>query len=165
MLVDRLWHTITAMSSYGDHPKNERTLVIIKPDGIQRGLINEIIKRYEQIGLKLVGMKMMIPTPELIEKHYTLDPEWRIKTGLKAIKGYESKGKKVGYLDGDTDFLRKVTPVYKTFPGWQQDISKIRKFLDLPQKAQAYIKYIEKYLGVPVKYVSVGARREETIIR
>jgi nucleoside-diphosphate kinase len=74
------------------HPKLERTLVIIKPDGIQRGLIAEIIKRYEQIGLKLVAIKMMVPTAELIEKHYTLDPEWRVKTGLKTIKGYEDKG-------------------------------------------------------------------------
>lgn len=75
-----------------NHPKYERTLVIIKPDGIQRGLISEIIKRYERIGLKLVGIKMMVPTAELIEKHYTLDPEWRMKTGLKTIKGYTDKG-------------------------------------------------------------------------
>lgn len=74
------------------HPKKERTLVIIKPDGIQRSLIGELIHRYERIGLKLVGIKMMVPTPELIEKHYTLDPEWRLKTGEKTIKGYLDKG-------------------------------------------------------------------------
>jgi nucleoside-diphosphate kinase len=74
------------------HQKQERTLVIIKPDGIQRGLISEIIKRYEQIGLKLVAIKMMVPTEELIKKHYTLDPEWMTKTGLKTIKGYRDKG-------------------------------------------------------------------------
>ena len=74
------------------HFKEERTLVIIKPDGIQRTLIGEIIKRYERIGLKMVGIKMMVPTAELIEKHYTLDPEWRVKTGLKTIKGYTDKG-------------------------------------------------------------------------
>lgn len=75
-----------------NHPKQERTLVIIKPDGIQRGLIGEVIKRYEQIGLKLVGIKMTVPTADLVEKHYTLDPEWRVKTGLKSIKGYKDKG-------------------------------------------------------------------------
>jgi nucleoside-diphosphate kinase len=74
------------------HFKSERTLVIIKPDGIQRTLIGEIIQRYERIGLKMVGLKMMIPTAELIEKHYTIDPEWRMKTGLKTIKGYTDKG-------------------------------------------------------------------------
>lgn len=74
------------------HPKKERTLVIIKPDGIQRTLIGEIIKRYERIGLKLVGMKMVVPTEDHIEKHYTLEPEWRRITGEKTIASYIKKG-------------------------------------------------------------------------
>ncbi|MEK7463846.1 MAG: nucleoside-diphosphate kinase [Patescibacteria group bacterium] len=74
------------------HPKHERTLIIVKPDGIQRSLIGEIISRYENVGLKLMAMKMMVPTAELIEKHYTLDPDWRRVTGEKTIKGYKDKG-------------------------------------------------------------------------
>jgi len=72
--------------------KNERTLVVIKPDGVQRSLIGEVIKRYERRGLKLVGVKMMVPTSEHIEKHYTVDPEWRRVTGEKTIKSYKDKG-------------------------------------------------------------------------
>jgi len=75
------------------HPKQERSLVVIKPDGIQRSLIGEIVKRYEQSGLKLVGIKMLVPTPEFIEAHYTLDPEWRVKTGVKTIESYKKNGK------------------------------------------------------------------------
>lgn len=75
------------------HPKSERTLVVVKPDGIQRSLIGEIIKRYERSGLKLVGIKMLVPTPEFVEAHYTLDPEWRVKTGLKTIESYKKNGK------------------------------------------------------------------------
>lgn len=74
------------------HYKEERTLVVIKPDGIQRSLIGEIIKRYERLGLKLVATKMLVTTPEFIEKHYTLDPAWRKVTGEKTIKGYKDKG-------------------------------------------------------------------------
>lgn len=74
------------------HPKTERTLVLIKPDGLQRALVGEIIGRYERAGLKLVGLKMLVPTEMHIEKHYTLDPAWRKVTGEKTIKGYESKG-------------------------------------------------------------------------
>ena len=77
-----------------NHPKNERTLVVIKPDGLQRSLIGEIIKRYEQSGLKLVGVKMLVPTEELVDKHYLLDPEWPMKTGMKTIESYRSKGQK-----------------------------------------------------------------------
>ncbi len=74
------------------HPKEERTLVVLKPDAIQRSLIGEIIQRYERTGLKLIGMKMMTVTEEFVEKHYTLDPEWRRITGEKTIKGYVDKG-------------------------------------------------------------------------
>lgn len=76
------------------HIKTERTLVIIKPDGVQRSLIGEIIKRYERAGLKLVAIKMGLPTEKQIEEHYTLDPNWRRVTGEKTIKGYKDKGMK-----------------------------------------------------------------------
>ena len=56
--------------------------------------MGEIIKRYERIGLKLIGLKMMVPSAEMIEKHYTLDPEWVRITGEKTIKGYKDKGMK-----------------------------------------------------------------------
>jgi len=72
--------------------KNEKTLVIIKPDGVQRSLIGEVIQRFERVGLKLVATKMILPSPEMIEKHYTLDPEWRRITGEKTIKSYKDKG-------------------------------------------------------------------------
>jgi len=72
----------------------EKTLVIIKPDGVQRGLVGEIIKRFENVGLKMVANKMMVVDEEHVEKHYTLDPEWRKVTGEKTIAGYKSKGMK-----------------------------------------------------------------------
>src|SRR5574343_17715 len=82
----------TGAMTKDNHPKKERTLVIIKPDGVQRTLIGEIIKRYERAGLKLVAMKMMAASAEQIEQHYTLDPEWRRITGEKRIKAAQEKG-------------------------------------------------------------------------
>lgn len=76
------------------HPKDERTLVVVKPDGVQRGLVGEILKRYEGVGLKLIAMKMLVPTEAHIETHYTLDPQWRQVTGEKTIKSYKEKGQK-----------------------------------------------------------------------
>ncbi len=72
--------------------KNEKTLVIIKPDGVQRSLIGEIIKRFERVGLKIVALKMFVPAAEQVRKHYTVDPEWIRKVGEKSIAGYEKKG-------------------------------------------------------------------------
>ena len=73
------------------HFKEERTLIIIKPDGVQRSLMGEIISRYERMGLKLVGMKMIVATEEQVEQHYTLDPQWRVVTGEKTIESYVKK--------------------------------------------------------------------------
>ncbi|NCU42201.1 MAG: nucleoside-diphosphate kinase [Candidatus Moranbacteria bacterium] len=76
----------------------EKTLVIIKPDGIQRSLVGEIIKRYERVGLKLVAMKIDIPTPEKARDHYMVGgEEWLETVGEKASKAYEKKGLKSPY--------------------------------------------------------------------
>ena len=80
------------LSKMAPHPKTEQTLVIVKPDGIQRALIGEIMRRYERLGLKLVALKMLIPTEKMIEEHYLLDPEWKRNVGQKAIDSYVKKG-------------------------------------------------------------------------
>ncbi|XP_006623353.1 nucleoside diphosphate kinase [Apis dorsata] len=49
----------------------ERTFIMIKPDGVQRGLVGKIIQRFEEKGFKLVAMKMLWPTEELLKKHYS----------------------------------------------------------------------------------------------
>jgi nucleoside-diphosphate kinase len=76
------------------HPKDERTLVIIKPDGIQRTLVGEIIKRYERTGLKLLAMKMVMPTEKMALKHYyeVGGDAWLEEVGRKARAAYEKKG-------------------------------------------------------------------------
>lgn len=75
----------------------ERTLVVVKPDGVQRSLVGEIIKRYEQSGLKLVALKMFVPNTELVERHYTVDPNWVRIVGEKSLAAYEKKGLKAPY--------------------------------------------------------------------
>lgn len=74
------------------HPKKDRTLVVLKPDAVQRSLVGEIIKRLERVGLKLIAVKMFVPTLDFVEKHYTFDPSWKRKAGEKSIKGFLDKG-------------------------------------------------------------------------
>ena len=69
-----------------------------------------------------------------------------------------------------TDFpvtykLEKAKPVYKTMPGWKCDIRGIRKFEDLPQKAQDYVNFIESQIGYPITMVSNGPKRSDIIYR
>lgn len=64
-----------------------------------------------------------------------------------------------------TPRLADCEPVYETLPGWEQDISGVRAFDDLPKNAQAYVLRVEELLGCPIKYVSVGPERDALIIR
>ena len=68
------------------HPKKERTLVMLKPDAVQRGLIGEIIKRIERTGLKLVALKIVNATEEQLWAHYNKDDEWFLKKGTRTIE-------------------------------------------------------------------------------
>jgi nucleoside-diphosphate kinase len=74
------------------HPKKERTFVAVKHDGVQRSLIGEIIKRIEQTGLKIVAMKMFVPTREKANEHYGKDDKWCEEKGAKLIEALKAKG-------------------------------------------------------------------------
>ena len=63
------------------HPKKERTFVILKPDAVQRGLVGDVIKRFERIGLKIVALKMHVPTEEQVWAHYNKDDAWFTRKG------------------------------------------------------------------------------------
>ncbi len=71
------------------HPKQEKTVVIIKPDGVKRGLIGEIISRFEKRGLKIVALEMFRPTREQIDGHYPKDKNWIKRLGEKTLKNYQ----------------------------------------------------------------------------
>lgn len=71
------------------NPKEERTYVMIKPDGVKKGLIGEVIKRFEQRDLKIVALEMFQPTVEEIDSHYPKDAEWITRLGKKTLETYE----------------------------------------------------------------------------
>ena len=79
--------------------KEEKTYVMIKPDGTRKGLIGEIIKRFEQRDLKIVALEMFQPTFEAIDKHYPKDEQWIRRLGDKTLGTYEKYG-----LDPMDDF-------------------------------------------------------------
>ena len=63
----------------------------------------------------------------------------------------------------DAEELEHCRPVYETLPGWKTDLSKARKWADLPAAAQRYIERTAELIGLPVTIVSVGPDREQTI--
>ena len=96
------------------NPKEEKTYVMVKPDGVKKGLIGEIIRRFEQRDLKIVALEMFQATTEQIDNHYPKDPAWIKRLGEKTISTYE----KYDY-DLMTDFgttePEKIGPVIRTW--------------------------------------------------
>lgn len=89
-----------------------------------------------------------------------------ILSGQKEIKvcvGYKLNNKPIPYSSCGYVELFELTPIYKILPGWSENIDGTRKLNDLPKNCQSYIKFIEKFLGVPISIVSTGPAREEYI--
>lgn len=74
------------------HPKKERSLVIIKPDGVQRSLLGEIIQRIERTGLKLIAFKFLVPTEAQSWEHYKKDDEWFLSKGNRITDERKTQG-------------------------------------------------------------------------
>lgn len=73
-------------------PHQERTLVLLKTDAVQRSLVGEIIKRFEQTGLKITAMKMVMPAEEQLLKHYNKDDAWFLKKGTRIVEDLTAQG-------------------------------------------------------------------------
>jgi len=74
------------------HPKEEKTVLIIKPDGVKRGLVGEIISRIEKRGLKIIALQMIWAEKEQIDNHYPKDEAWIRRLGEKTLKNYKDFG-------------------------------------------------------------------------
>lgn len=82
----------------------ERTFCMIKPDGVMRGTVGDIISRIERAGLKIVAMKMLHPTEEQVRKHYPVnDQEWVTRLGKKSLSSFEDLSVTAEEILGTTD--------------------------------------------------------------
>ncbi len=101
-----------------DHPKKERTFVMIKPDGVQRSLIGEIVKRYERTGLKLVGLKFGVPDEKKLWEHYNKDDAWFLKKGTKIAEDKKAAGLSVDKepIEYGKDIIRQLVKFMTSGP-------------------------------------------------
>lgn len=90
--------------------KREKSFIIIKPDGVQRGLIGEIVGRFERTGLKFVGLKFIVPTEEQCWTHYNKDDEWFESKGAKIVAARKEAGVSVDKeaIDYGRDIIRQL---------------------------------------------------------
>ena len=83
---------------------------------------------------------------------------------LLVCTSYSLDGKEIDFFPYDI-VSKKIIPSYKKFKGWDEDITQIRNEDDLPKELIDYIDFIESYVEVPIKLISVGPDRKQTIIR
>jgi adenylosuccinate synthase len=83
---------------------------------------------------------------------------------LKVAVAYETEdGRAIPELPGQLADFERCRPVYKTLPGWSEDLTKARSWSDLPERAREYVRFLSGQIGVPVSIVSVGPERLQTI--
>ena len=83
---------------------------------------------------------------------------------LKICVAYRYNGKEIEDFPVQVKVLECCEPVYETLPGWEDSITDVRKFDDLPENAKRYVRRVEELTGVPVKLISVGPGRDQTIL-
>jgi adenylosuccinate synthase len=89
-------------------------------------------------------------------------------TGLKELNvciAYEMDGRRTTFFPANITRLAKASPVYETLPGWDDDISSVTTFDQLPADAQQYVRRVEQIVGKPITMIGVGPKRSQTIVR
>ncbi|MPN64939.1 Adenylosuccinate synthetase [bioreactor metagenome] len=87
----------------------------------------------------------------------------KLKT-LKICVGYQYKGELLKEFPASLKVLAEVEPVYEEFEGWETDISGVRSYDELPVNARRYVERLSEVSGIKIGIVSVGPRRDQTII-
>lgn len=83
---------------------------------------------------------------------------------IKLCTEYEIDGEQTDIFPLDLSDIESVRPVYKSMPGWQEDINKCSSMMELPEEAKEYLRFVQDYLGVDLTILSTGPGRTETIV-
>ncbi|MCD6115076.1 nucleoside-diphosphate kinase [bacterium] len=125
------------------HPKEEKTVLLIKPDGVKRGLIGEIISRIEKRGLKIIALQMFWATKEQVDGHYPKDEKWLKRIGEKTLKNYQDYGLDIKKELGTDDFLE----IGKMVRGWLIDYLTSGPMVKMVIKGIHAIDMVRKIVG------------------
>lgn len=127
----------------------ERTFVMVKPDGVKRGLTGQIIARFERAGLKLVALKMVHPTREMVEKHYPSTEKWFTTVGEKTLSSYRELGMDPQEHLG-TDQALEIGKIVK---GWLKEFISSSSVVCMVWEGNHAIRNVRRLVGntLPIK--------------
>lgn len=124
----------------------KQTLVLIKPDAMERGLSGEIISRFERVGLNIVDIKLVRPTREFAEKHYPVTEEWYLKVGNNTIHDCKKYGLDPKEAMGSDDPLVMGKLIHK----WNVDFFADADIIAIIFEGDHAIEVARKLAGVTV---------------
>ncbi len=130
------------------HPKEELTYVMIKPDGVRKGLIGEIIKRMEQRDLKVVALEMFQPTHKEMDNHYPKDEKWITRIGERTASTYEKYGHDLKRDFGTADPLKVGKEVRK----WLVDYMVSAPLVKMVIQGVHSVDMVRKIVGATMPY-------------
>ena len=123
--------------------QEDKTLVLIKPDGVKRGLVGEIISRFEKAGLKIIGLKEVKVNEETAFKHYGQNEEWFEKVGQKVKDFYQ----KVGFDPGESFSKLSNQEIGKLIQKWNADFLREGMVVAVILKGYGAVEAIRKMVG------------------
>src|SRR3989344_387465 len=164
--INRSWAVVKAyLSRVGGGPLPSeffgKTADQIRERGKEFGTTTGRPRRIGWLDLEAVKF-----TTSLAEANRLAITKIDILTSVKEIKvciSYKLNGKKISYVESGYRELAKLTPIYKSFPGWTEPIDKIKKFSRLPKNCRYYLKFIEDFLQIPIFYIGTGPERSQFI--
>ena len=132
------------------HPKEEKTFIIIKPDGVRKGLIGDIISRFERRDLKVVALEMFHPSRKEMDNHYPKDEKWIRRLGEKTMATYAKYGHDVKKDFGTSDLVR----VGKTVRGWLIDFMSSAPMIKMVVQGVHAVDMVRKIVGPTMPYLA-----------
>jgi nucleoside-diphosphate kinase len=132
------------------HPKEEKTFVLIKPDGVRKGLVGEIIKRFEQRDLKVVALEMFQPSLKEMDAHYPKDQKWLGRIGERTTATYEKYGHDIKRDFGTTDTVK----IGKTVRKWLVDYMISAPLIKMAVQGVHAVDMVRKIVGPTMPYLA-----------
>ncbi|TSC69477.1 MAG: nucleoside-diphosphate kinase [Parcubacteria group bacterium Gr01-1014_56] len=132
------------------NPKEEKTFVLIKPDGVRKGLVGEIIKRFEQRDMKIVALEMFHASRKEMDRHYPKDEAWVRRLGEKTMATYAKYGYDIKKDFGTSDLNR----VGKTVRGWLLDFMSSAPMVKIVVQGVHAVDMVRKITGPTMPYLA-----------
>ena len=132
------------------HLKEERTFVLVKPDGVKKGLIGEIINRFERRDLKIVALEMFMPTREQIHEHYPKDEAWMRRLGQKSLGTYQKYGLDAKEILGTADEFE----IGKMVRGWLLDFMLTAPLVKMVVQGVHAVDMVRKIAGPTLPFLA-----------